>query len=93
MMPEETGSLEVKDLTMHYGTLRGPVRAVEDVSFNLERGRALGLVGESGCGKSSTMLTILRLLPRNAKVKKGEIFFEGNDLLKMGEGDFRKTKS
>lgn len=90
MMPKEAGSLEVKDLTMHYGTLRGPVRAVEDVSFNLGRGEALGLVGESGCGKSSTMLTILRLLPRNAEVKKGEIFFEGTDLLKMGEGDFRK---
>lgn len=89
-MPEEAGSLEVKGLTMHYWTLKGHVRAVEDVSFSLRKGEALGLVGESGCGKTSTMLTVLRLLPRNAEVKNGDIIFDGTDLLKMSESDFRK---
>ncbi|MGD8752500.1 MAG: ATP-binding cassette domain-containing protein, partial [Anaerolineales bacterium] len=55
--------LEVKDLTMHYRTRKGPVYAVDDVSFSLGRGESLGLVGESGCGKTSIAISLLKLLP------------------------------
>lgn len=82
--------LEVKNLTMRYETLRGWVQAVEDVTFTLEKGDSLGLAGESGCGKTSAALTILRLLPRNAKVFQGSINFDGIELLKLNEKKFRE---
>jgi peptide/nickel transport system ATP-binding protein len=82
--------LEVKNLTMRYETLRGWVQAVEDVTFSMEKGDSLGLAGESGCGKTSAALTILRLLPRNAKVFQGAINFDGIDLLKLSEKKFRE---
>jgi len=82
--------LEVRNLKMYYETLHGWVRAVDNINLYLERGEALGLAGESGCGKTSAMLTILRLLPFNAKVFGGEILFEGEDILKMPEDRFRK---
>jgi len=82
--------LKVENLKMYYETLRGYVRAVDDVSFNLNRGEALGLAGESGCGKTSSALAILRLLPRNGKILGGNVFFEGMDLLKMDDEEFRK---
>lgn len=67
--------LEVQDLTMHYLTRKGEVKAVDDVTFTLYKGEALGLVGESGCGKTSIAITLLRLLPENAIFKKGHVFF------------------
>lgn len=67
--------LEVQDLTMHYTTRKGEVKAVDDVTFTLYKGEALGLVGESGCGKTSIAITLLRLLPENARFKKGHVFF------------------
>ena len=82
--------LEVKNLKMHYETLRGHVKAVDDVTFRLERGDAFGLAGESGCGKTSVALTILRLLASNARVINGSIMFDGENLLKMSEERFRK---
>lgn len=82
--------LKVENLRMYFTTLRGYVRAVDDVSFSLDKGSALGLAGESGCGKTSTALTILRLLPSNGRVVGGSIVFEGEELLKMDEGKFRK---
>jgi len=82
--------LEVRNLKMYYETLHGWVRAVDNINLYLEKGEALGLAGESGCGKTSAMLTILRLLPFNAKVFGGEILFEGEDILKMPEDRFRK---
>ena len=60
--------LAVKDLTMHYMTRQGPVYAVDEVSFNLGRGDSLGLVGESGCGKTSVAISLLKLLPENAEI-------------------------
>jgi len=83
--------LEVKNLTTYFETLQGYVKAAEDVSFTLKSGHTLGLAGESGCGKTTTALTILRLLPPNGKIIKGKIIFEGNDLLKLSEEEFRKT--
>lgn len=83
--------LEVKNLKMYYKTLRGEVRAVDDVSFRLEPGRALGLAGESGCGKSSMATTLLRLLPANGRIAGGSIFFDGVDILALSEEEFRKN--
>ena len=83
--------LEVNDLVMYYQTLRGPVKAVEGVSFDLKKGEALGLVGESGCGKTSTMLAILRLLPNNARVINGKIVFEGRNLLEIRKKEFNEN--
>jgi len=82
--------LEVKNLKMYYLTLRGWVKAVDDVTFGLEKGDALGLAGESGCGKTSAALSILKLLPHNGKIFDGKIEFDGIDLLKMPDTKFRK---
>ena len=82
--------LEVKDLTMYYKTLRGYVKAVDSVSFELEKGKALGLAGESGCGKSSMATTVLRLLPSNGKIMGGSVTMDGKELISLSEEDFRK---
>ena len=82
--------LGIKDLVMYYNTLRGDVKAVDNVTFNLGKGEALGLVGESGCGKTSTMLTILRLLPFNARILNGAVDFDGVNLLDVPKSRFRK---
>ena len=81
--------LEVDNLTMHYQTMRGWVQAVDNVSFGLEEKQSLGLAGESGCGKTSAALSILKLLPWNAKIMQGSINLEGKNILKLSEADFR----
>src|SRR5690606_31692295 len=75
---------------MYYRTRKGQVRAVDGVSFTLEPGRALGIVGESGCGKSSLGLTLLRLLPPNGEVVGGASRLGGQELLSMDDETFRK---
>lgn len=82
--------LQVKNLKMYYKTLRGYVQAVDDVSFEVNKEDSFGLVGESGCGKTSCALTILKLLPSNARIVKGDIIFEGKDLVKMKDKDLRR---
>ena len=82
--------LEVRDLTLHYATPRGPVRAVDGVSFALEAGEALGVVGESGCGKTSLALALLRLLPRNVHAYGGSVRLGGTELLALAEDEFRR---
>ncbi len=83
--------LSVQDLKMYYLVeRRGWVRAVDGVNFDLEKGEALGLVGESGCGKSSLGITILRILPFNARIFGGKVVLEGKDILQMPEDKFRK---
>jgi peptide/nickel transport system ATP-binding protein len=77
-----TPLLEVKDLRMHYGLASGQVlKAVDGVTFSVRRGDKLGVVGESACGKTSLLMTIQGLLPENARILGGQIFFEGRDLL------------
>ncbi|GBC69485.1 Oligopeptide transport ATP-binding protein OppD [archaeon HR01] len=73
--------LDVRNLTIHYMTERGVLRAVEDVSFQLEKGETMGLVGESGCGKTSIALAIMRTLPDNVCFSSGELLFDGEDIL------------
>lgn len=82
--------LDVENLKMYYETLRGYVKAVDDVSFQVNSKESLGLAGESGCGKTSAALTILKLLPWNAKVIGGDIKLEGENILKFRDSEFRK---
>ncbi|MCS7240191.1 MAG: ABC transporter ATP-binding protein [Candidatus Bipolaricaulota bacterium] len=84
--------LDVRNLTMHYVTKMGDVHAVDDVSFMIEAGEAIGLVGESGCGKTSIALTLLRLLPDNARFLGGQVLFEGKDLTHIPEEEMRKIR-
>ncbi len=77
---------------MNYSTERGLVRAAEDVSFSLQKGEALGLAGESGCGKTTIALSLMRLLPRNGKILGGKIILNGTDLLTLSPGEMRNTR-
>ena len=80
--------LEVNDLKTHFFTREGVVQAVDGISFTLEKGKTLGIVGESGCGKSVTALSIMGLIPKPpAKIVGGEVLFDGNDLTKLSEGN------
>jgi peptide/nickel transport system ATP-binding protein len=83
----EKNLLEVKNLSTHFQTDTGEVKAVNDVSFSVERGRTVCIVGESGCGKSVTSLSIMRLVDAPGKIVSGEILFDGNNLLQLSEGD------
>ena len=84
--------LEVLNLKTQFQTREGLVRAVDDVSFYLDRGELLGLVGESGCGKSMTALSIMRLVGSPGKIVNGEILFEGRDLLKFSNAEMRHVR-
>src|SRR5207245_11181487 len=84
--------LQVEDLTTHYKTERGWVRAVEGISFNVEEGEAMGLAGESGCGKSTVALTLLKILPSGGRIRGGKIIFDGQDLVKLRESEMRKIR-
>lgn len=79
--------LEVQDLSVVFHTDQGTVNAVDGVGFNVSEGATLGLVGESGCGKSVTALSILRLLAPTAEVRSGRIFLRGEDLLRKTENE------
>src|SRR5262245_17619457 len=84
--------LEVNHLQTHFPTRAGLVRAVNDVSFYLDRGELLGLVGESGCGKSITALSVMRLIAPPGKIVAGEIIFDGKELLKLSDRDMRAIR-
>src|SRR5262249_56444067 len=84
--------LDVRNLKTFFSTRKGEVRSVDDVSFTLEQGETLSLVGESGCGKSVTALSIMRLVAPPGRIAGGEIFFEGRDLLKLSETAMRAIR-
>lgn len=85
--------LTVKNLKTYFFTRRGVVKAVDGVSFDLKEGESLGLVGESGCGKTITSLSILRLVPKPAgRIMDGEILFEGEDLLTKSEKEMKQVR-
>ncbi len=84
--------LDVRDLRIEFSTQAGTVHAVEGVSFSLDEGQALGLAGESGCGKTTTALALMRLLPYNGKIVGGSIKFRGRDLVKSSETMMRKIR-
>ena len=87
-MREPAPLLEVKNLKKYFKTRRGMLHAVDDVSFSIRRGETLGVVGESGCGKSTTGRTILRLLEPTA----GQVFFEGEDISTLTSAQMRKKR-
>ena len=84
--------LDVQNLVMYYRTMKGYVKAVDNVSFDVEKGEAMGLVGESGCGKTTIGMSILRLLPSNAEVQSGNILFHQNNLLDLSEKEMRQVR-
>ena len=88
----ETPILEVRDLRVEIPLTRGTVHAVQSASFSVEAGQALGLVGESGCGKSMTLRAILGLLPQPGHITGGEIRFEGDDLANAGPRRLRDVR-
>ncbi len=85
--------LEIRELETHFFSSRGVAKAVDKVSYSLKRGEILGVVGESGCGKSVTALSVLRLIkPPGGKIVGGEILLDGVDLLKLPEREMRKVR-
>ncbi|NTU79657.1 MAG: ABC transporter ATP-binding protein, partial [Chloroflexales bacterium] len=85
--------LEVRNLETHFHTQDGVVKAVDGVSFHVERGETLGIVGESGCGKSVTSLSVMRLIPSPpGKIAGGQILFDGEDLLRMSDEEMRHIR-
>ena len=84
--------LKVEDLSIEYRTREGSSEAVEGVSFAVEEGQSLGFVGESGCGKTTIGMAIMRLLPPNASVSAGRILFEGEDLFGQTDEEMRKIR-
>jgi peptide/nickel transport system ATP-binding protein len=81
--------LDVQDLRTYYQILRGSVKAVDGVSFKVKEGEAMGLAGESGCGKTTIALSLLKILPTGGKIVGGKIIFENSDLVKKGESEMR----
>src|SRR5213592_2780692 len=85
--------LSVEDLVVRFMTRGGIVYAVNGVSFDVREGETLGLVGESGCGKTVTSLAVMRLLPKgSASVARGRVLFEGRNLLELRESEMRDIR-
>ena len=90
--PSGSPLLEVKGLHTSFRTREGVVRAVDGIDFSVDRGEIMGLVGESGCGKSVTSLSILRLVAAPGSIDAGEVWFDGRDLLKLPGDEMRKIR-
>ena len=84
--------LEVKNLRTEFTTREGIVHAVNGISYTVMPGEAVGLVGESGCGKSISALSVINLVPKPGRIAGGEVLFEGQDLLKLDEEEIRKVR-
>lgn len=88
-----TPLLEIKDLTVNFAVYGGELRVLDGVSFRMYAGERIGLVGETGCGKTTTMKAVLRVLPMPpARIPRGEILFKSNDILKMRDTDLRLVR-
>src|SRR5437868_15545592 len=85
--------LQVKDLRTYFYTDEGIVKAVDGVTYDVQEGETLALVGESGCGKSISALSLLKLIPiPPGRIVSGEVLFDGEDILKLDEDDIRKIR-
>src|SRR5918996_2490259 len=90
---EDVPLLSVRDLRVTFGSGERTVHAVNGISYDLARGETLGVVGESGCGKSVSSLALMRLLPKPAaRIPSGEILFEGDDILSMPDEAVRQMR-
>ena len=87
-----TALLEVRDLFLEFRTSRGRLKALNGITFDVQSGEVFGLVGETGCGKTVTGLSILRLLPRSASITGGQVIFEGVDLLTLGRSEIESVR-
>jgi peptide/nickel transport system ATP-binding protein len=94
MTPSTVGNhiLSVKDLNLEFKTSRGILKALSGISFDVQRGEVFGIVGETGCGKTVTGLSILRLLPRSAKITTGSIMFDGTNLLDLPSSEMDQVR-
>ena len=90
-MTQNNRLLRIEDLVLYFNTLQGPVQAVDGVNFVLDENRAVVILGESGCGKSSLAKAILRLLPRNVGTYSGHIYLNGRDIMSLTEEEFRQN--
>jgi peptide/nickel transport system ATP-binding protein len=84
--------LQVRGLSIEFVTPRGRVKALREVDLVVPRGEVVGLVGESGCGKTTLISAVMKLLAGNAEIRTGEITFDGRDILKLGEGELRRLR-
>ena len=84
--------LEVRNLSVSFESPKGEVQAVRDVSFSLKKGEVLAVVGESGCGKSVLCKSIMKLLPKSARIKEGTILLKGTDITRYKERDMQKIR-
>jgi peptide/nickel transport system ATP-binding protein len=84
--------LEVKNLSMSYNTIDGEVEAVKDVSFAVQEGESFGIVGESGCGKTSVAMSLLQLQADNGKITNGQILFDGKNIVQLNESELRSIR-
>ena len=89
---EQSPILSLRNVAISYKTRQRDIQAVRDVSFDIFRGENLGLVGESGCGKSTVAFSIVNFLGRNGKITHGDIFFKGEQLLNRSEKELRQLR-
>ncbi len=92
MTTETTPALQVENLRVYYWTSRGPVKAVDDVSFTIQRNERFGFIGESGCGKTTTIMAILRLIKKPGKIESGRILLNGQDIANTSKEEMRQTR-
>ncbi len=84
--------LSIRDLKVHYATADGTVQAVDGISLDVEEGQQLGLIGESGCGKTTLLKAVVQVLPRNGRIAGGKILFQGLDLLQLPAAEMRQLR-
>jgi len=84
--------LTVDDLRVYYWTKRGPIQAVDGVSFAIQRNERFGFIGESGCGKTTTMMAVLRLIKPPGKIEGGRVMLDGRNILEMNDEELRQTR-
>ncbi|MFP4051344.1 MAG: ATP-binding cassette domain-containing protein, partial [Thermoplasmata archaeon] len=77
--------LKIEDLNVGYETYRGRSSVIKNLNLEVQKGEKIGIIGESGCGKTTTMKTINRILPRNARITSGKVFFNGKNILEMNK--------
>ena len=92
MSDENSPILSVEDLQVFYWTRRGPIQAVDGVSFTIQRNERFGFIGESGCGKTTTMMAVLRLIKPPGKIESGRIILDGRNILEMDKEELRQTR-